>query len=292
MVLLPRPRRRGRKPSLLSAGQRLQIMQLLREHPAWGLPRLRQAIRDLPRNAAAVFVRSFQRTVRRHRRRRWRRLVWHVPGAVWAIDGTWMDQAVDGRSRRALIAVELHDRKVLALEAVPGERAASAVALLRRLIDRHGAPLVLKADNGSAFTAACLAQLCRGHGIVLMHSPVRRPRWNGTCEVSGRWAKARASAAASARGSPTLSQCDLDAAVTVGQPLPTLDADLRRHFAATFQRERLRVAVERGLAFVAAPQDHVRRSLERVAAQRALLQCHILTIEGRELPQCLPGRRA
>jgi len=52
-----------------------------------------------------------------------------------------------------------------------------------------------------------------------MHSPVRRPRWNGTCEVSGRWAKRDALAAMVRRGSVTLSQCDLDAAVGVVAPL-------------------------------------------------------------------------
>ncbi|MCC6669763.1 MAG: hypothetical protein IT458_01795, partial [Planctomycetes bacterium] len=55
-----------------------------------------------------------------------------------------------------------------------------------------------------------------------MHSPVRRPRWNGTCEVSGRWAKERAQAAALRRGGVTLTQQDLDAAVTLDGPLPVL----------------------------------------------------------------------
>jgi len=36
----------------------------------------------------------------------------------------------------------------------------------------------------------------------------------------------------------------------------------------------------------------VRRSLERVAVQRALQLCHILTIKGREYRQCLPASAA
>lgn len=256
------------------------------------MPRLRRCIPDLPRNAAAAYVHRAKAVLARRRRRSWRRLVWHVPGAVWAIDGTWMDRPVDGRSRRALIVVELHSRSVLALQAVPGERASAVIAVLRHLISVHGPPLVLKADNGSAFIAACVARFCRRHGIVLMHSPVRRPRWNGTCEVSGRWAKQTALAAATSRGSVTLSQCDLDAAVRVVSPLPQVSLELRAHFCAVVAQQLVIVSAERGLALDAPPRDHVRRSLERVAVRRALELCHILTIEGREYRQCLPAKSA
>lgn len=277
---------------MLSSDQRLQIVQVLKRHPSRGVRHLRREIPGLPRNAAAAFVRELKAAVARSRRQSWQRLVWHVPGAVWAIDGTWMDQPVDGRSRRALIVVDVHSHRVLALQPVPGERASAVLTLLHRLIEEHGAPLVLKADNGSAFTAAAVAQLCRSHGITRMHSPVRRPRWNGTCEVCGRWAKARATAAAAQRGSVTLSRCDLDAAVTVAGRLPAVPEALRRRFRAIYEHQVLRVAAERGLAFNASLPDHVRRSLERVAAQRALLECHILTIKGRGFPQCLPAECA
>jgi hypothetical protein len=50
--------------------------------------------------------------------------------------------------------------------------------------------------------------------------------------------------------------------------------------------------MERGLALDQHIGDHVRRSLGRVAARRALQACHIVTIEGREYPQCLPGSAA
>ncbi len=277
---------------MLSVVQRLQIVQLLRKHPKWGVPRLRRWIPDLPRNAAAAYVHRAKVVLARRRRRNWRRLIWHVPGAVWAIDGTWMDRPVDGRSRRALIVVELHSRDVLALQAVPGERASAVIALLRRRIEQHGAPLVLKADNGSAFIAACVARFSRRHGIALMHSPVRRPRWNGTCEVSGRWAKRNALAAMERRGSITLSQCDLDAAVGVAAPPTHVSCELRAHFLAVLVLQLSAVAAERGLALTSPPRDHVRRSLERVAAQRALQLCHILTIEGREYRQWLPASAA
>ena len=51
-------------------------------------------------------------------------------------------------------------------------------------------------------------------------------------------------------------------------------------------------AAERGLVIARVSRDHVRRSLGRVAAKRALLICHILNIEGRGYPQWLPRHTA
>jgi transposase InsO family protein len=199
-----------------------------------------------------------------------------------------MDRVVDDIGRRALLVAEMHRRKPLALQSVRGERTGDTISLLQRLIDVHGPPLVLKVDNGSAFIAKRLADFCDGHGMVLMHSPIRQPRWNGTCEVLGRWTKKRAAAAAAARRSLSLAQADLDAAVGVVKPLPPVSAELRARFAEHFRRELAHVTSEQGLASDAVLPDHLRRSLRRVAAQRALQLCHILTIEGRAYRQWIP----
>lgn len=211
-----------------------------------------------------------------------------MPGAVWAIDGTWLDQPVGSFGRRALVVVELYTRGTLCLESVRGERATSVVACLSRLIAEHGAPLVLKADNGSAFISKAVARLCERHGITLMHSPVRCPRFNGTCEVSGRWAKRRVALAALERGSTSkLSQADLDRAATFRGTMPRIDPALRAHFRQVVAEQLGAHVAARGLAIGDLLSDHQRRSLGRVAAQRALQLCHILTIQGREFRQCL-----
>lgn len=285
-------RRRGPRPKSLTAAERLRVATLLRQHPHWGLVRLRRRVPGMPKNAAAAYIRRCKPILRRRRRRHWNKVYWHVPGAVWAIDGTWLDQAVAGSGRRALIVVEMQQRKVLALQSVSGERASAVLALLAQLVQQHGAPLVIKADNGSAFIAACVSHFCRRHRITLMHSPVRRPRWNGTCEVSGRWAKARAQAAAVRRGSVTLCQQDLDAAVTIDGPLPVVAEELRSRFQIAYDERLADLVRERGLANSGPLADHQLRSLGRVAAQRALLICHILTIEGRAYHQWLQPQTA
>ena len=147
--------------------------------------------------------------------------------------------------------------------------------------------------NAAAFRSAAVAQLCRRHGITLLHSPVRRPRFNGTCEVSGRWAKCRAQAAAQLRGSPNLlTQADLDCAVTFRGEMQQVDDVSRARFQAAVAEHLAAVIDEQGLAGTTDPRDHARRSLERVAVQRALLCCHILSIEGRPYRQWLPRASA
>lgn len=255
---------------------------MLARRPRIGIRALRRLVPGLPRNTALAYLRRWRRIRRRRRRRILQRLRWLAPGAVWAIDGTWLDAPVEGCGRRALVVVELESRKLLALRSVRGERSSETIRCLTDLIGRHGAPLVLKLDNGSAFVARRLARFCESHGITLLHSPVRRPSYNGTCEVSGRWAKARAQAAASLRGAGlTLTQDDLDQAVTLEGALPRIADEDRAAFRAAVERQLPAVALERGVALGNGLRDHDRRALARVAVQRALQECHILTIEGR-----------
>lgn len=288
-----RPGQPGRVRLGLTALQRLAIVVLLGLYPALGVLRFRQLLPCLPRNSTVAYLRRWRRIRTRRRRRNWRCLRWLMPGAVWAIDGTCLDRPVEGRGRRALVVVEMHSRKTLALQSVSGERAVEAERVLASLVEQHGAPLVLKLDNGSAFISQRVAAFCHHHRITLMHSPIRRPRWNGTCEASGRWAKHRAMMAAAGRGDPKrLCQADLDHAVTFIGVMPRIDWALRQLFLGRFQEQLAIAAAQEGVALGSRTEDHVLRSLGRVAAKRALILCHMLTIQGREYRQCLPAPAA
>lgn len=212
-----------------------------------------------------------------------------MPAAVWAIDGTWLDRPVPPLGRRALVVIDLHSGRTLCLRSVVGERAEAVVAVLAELFARYGAPLVLKLDNGPGFVARRLRDFCRRHGVTLLHSPVRQPRWNGSCEASVRWAKQRAYAAASERGAGSeLTHADLDAAVTFTGAMPRIGDALRERFLDVVAEQLAIAAAERGLVLARVSQDHVRRSLGRVAARRALQLCHILSIDGRRYHQWFP----
>ncbi len=68
-----------------------------------------QSRKELSREQRETFVALVRRRPRR-------RLRWLESGAVWAIDGTWLIQAVEGEGRRALVLVEVHGRQTLCVQ--------------------------------------------------------------------------------------------------------------------------------------------------------------------------------
>ena len=58
-----------------------------------------------------AYLRRYER-LRRKRYRRRHRVQWHLPGTVWAIDGMWLEQCVEGGGRRALIVTGSHNALV------------------------------------------------------------------------------------------------------------------------------------------------------------------------------------
>ena len=66
------------------------------------------------------------------------------------------------------------------------------MAVFRRLFLALGAPLVLKTDNGTHFTAESVELLLREHGITRLLSPPYLPAYNGACEAGHGSVKTRA----------------------------------------------------------------------------------------------------
>lgn len=71
----------------------------------------------------------------------------------------------------------------LASPPVRNATAVEAESVLKTLVVQHSPPLVLKSDNGSAFTSALLDDWLTRWQIVPLFSPVRMPRYNGACEA-------------------------------------------------------------------------------------------------------------
>ena len=113
----------------------------------------------------------------------YRCVTWHGPGRVWALDHTEPPTPIDGQYRFVLTVRDLASGCTLAAHAVASPDAASTIHVLRALIAQHGAPLVLKADNGGAFTAADTRAFLDAHGITLLLSPAYTPSYNGACEA-------------------------------------------------------------------------------------------------------------
>jgi transposase InsO family protein len=277
------PLRRGRPAQTMTRVQRQQAIDTLDARRGAGVGSLREQMPELGRNAVQDFVRR-HRSIRAKRRRRtlcW--LEWHVPGAVWAIDGTLLAEPIAGHGRRLLTVVDLGSGETIACLPIPGESADAVIAALASLVARFGTPIVIKWDNGSGFVADAVRAWCAARGITLMHSPPRRPTYNGACESHNRWAKARILAAAAAAGRSRRPQVDDLRAACTWQGRPhSADENLRQAFQAAFADQLGALCTARGLADVEAAGHAMRRSLERVAARRALELCHILTIRGRD----------
>jgi len=276
----PRP---GRPRVTIARPDRQRAIAALDRRAACGVGTLRRHMPALGRNAAGQLVRRHHFLRSKRRRRRLCQLQWHLPGTVWAMDGTWLPHPLLSGARQALTVVDLGSRKVLAVEPIPGEQAAAVVVCLAALVARFGAPLVLKCDNGAGFIAEPVRRFCEAHQIALMHSPPRQPSYNGACEAHNRWSKDRIRCAALAAGrEDVLLPEDLAAACTWQGTTSAVTQQLRDAFRDRLAAELRTALAARGLAQPTEASQAVRRSLERVAIRRALEQCHILTIRGRD----------
>lgn len=120
-------------------------------------------------------------------------LEWLIPGTVWATDFTRLDPDLTSQCSSseglALVVRDLAAKRVLAVVPAHSENAEVVTRTLSRLIALHGAPLVLKSDNGSGYVAEGTAALCRQHGILTLFSPPGCPEYNGSVEASNAWLK-------------------------------------------------------------------------------------------------------
>ncbi len=141
------------------------------------------------RHGDRISRRAFREEVRKqrleeHRRRAaaMRRIEWRVPGAVWSMDDT-------GSKRRGYVhqVQDLASRYKFqppAGNALPhGEEVAEN---LERLFERHGAPLVIKRDNGGNLNHGAVDALLDRYMVIPLNSPPYWPGYNGGIERAQR----------------------------------------------------------------------------------------------------------
>ena len=85
------------------------------------------------------------------------------------------------------------------VKAATGDEAARALA---GLFATHGAPLVLKSDNGSHFTCDVVQDLLARHDVACLFSPPHWPQFNGGIEAGIHALKDRTAARAARSGHP------------------------------------------------------------------------------------------
>lgn len=234
------------------------------------------------------------------RRNRWRvhTLRWTEPGRVWAMDFTEAPTRIDGVYRYLLLICDLASRRQLFAMPCTEQSSAMVVKALDGLFRRHGAPLVLKMDNGSAFIAEETRAFLGQHGVQGLYSPPGTPSYNGSVEAGigalevrafyesarhdrpGQWTSDDI-AAARLQGNATIRRC--------GPTSPTPDEawDTRRPIT-DIESHRFRQAYDRGYMRACAERDHAlteshwqRAQIDRVALTYALVERGLLFIRSR-----------
>jgi transposase InsO family protein len=128
-------------------------------------------------------------------------LHWDNPGRVWAIDFSQAPVLVDGGLLHLLAVRDLASGLQLLWQPIASATAEAAAAGLAQLFALHGAPLVIKCDNGP-FGAPDVQDLLARYEVATLFSPPLTPRYNGSIEAGIGSLKTRTDAAAARAGHP------------------------------------------------------------------------------------------
>jgi transposase InsO family protein len=196
-------RRRGATPDLATDEEKrllLGLVALLGHRIGYG--RVRFFVPTLSRRVARRWLGRYRRSWG------WAQTVgllvlsWTRPGSVWAADFSEAPTPIEGRYRYLLSVRDLASGEQLLSLPCRDVTEATALATLEALFKEHGAPLVLKIDNGSAFVAEGFRGLLEDFGVAALYSPPRTPKYNGACEAGIGGLKTRAHHLASFAGRP------------------------------------------------------------------------------------------
>ena len=168
--------------------------------PHVGVPTLRMCFPAMSRAELTDLLRRYRRAWRRRNRVPLRVLKWSGIGSVWAIDFTGPRPAIEGRYPYLLAVRDLASGRQLLWRPVEAATGETARDMLAGLFAEHGAPLVVKCDNGSPFTSAAVEELLVAHGVVALVSPPYWPRYNGSVEAGIGSLKVRTAAWAARAG--------------------------------------------------------------------------------------------
>lgn len=297
------PRPRGRRCTRSSRDQRNAVVHFINDRgPCVGLPTLRANFPDMRRCELADRLARYRSVCRRLFRTSMSRLTWLRTGAVWAMDFVKAPELIDGRFPFLLSIMDLASRFTLLWSPVPNEDATTVLAHLAELFSEHGAPLVLKCDNGSAFLSEALKTFLIRWLVAGLYSPPRRPQYNGACECNNGCLKCQTHHAASlgshadwwSSADTASARATLNTTIRpwghrgpnpedrwrTREPLRAQERSNFRTLLATNQRE-VRLEMNHPLDVVL---DHYpQAAVDRIATQRALVSQGLLKITRRSI---------
>jgi len=218
------------------------------------------------------------------------------------MDHTDPPRPVDGRWRHILAVRDLASRMQLGWIPVASEDAAETCQALAALFRRHGPPLLLKSDNGSAFISDPTRRLLQSWQVFALLSPPRTPQYNGACEAAGGAMKTRSEHQAILhQRSGEWTAADLAAAQEIANHLhhpwgyraptpaqvwqcrqPITAAD-RTAFHGAVEQHRAQAADQLGFAKNHPLGRQAQARLDRLAIRRACVECGLLTFTQRSI---------
>jgi transposase InsO family protein len=308
----------GRPAVAAPVQARQQVLTYLQEQgPGVGVPRLCAAFPHLSRAALTDLVQRYRAVVQARYLTCERVLQWQQPGVVWAIDfaepsccgAAGVLPPIAGQFPHVLAVRDLASGYQLSWLPVAAATAAVTTAVLAQLFAEHGAPLVLKADNGPPFRADQTKAFLEHRNARILFSPPHWPGYNGAIEAAIGALKRRTEAHAAAQGHAGLwTPEDLEAArqaanashprrlhgstpAEVWAARPPLSEVERVCFELALERERHMAAIEYEMD-INDSRDHWQQAkLDRKAIERALVGCDYLLFKGRRVPLTIkPGK--
>jgi len=169
------------------------LRKFSRAHPRWGWRRAYKAARD---EGFAVNHKRIQRLWRaeglkvpyRKRKKPLKGIGTFVgamcpiaPMVLWALDFQF-DQTEDGRILKLLNVIDEFSRECPGILVERSIDADAVCAFLDKLVAEHGAPRLLRFDNGPEFVAQAVADWCRFHGAATVFIDPGSPWQNAWIE--------------------------------------------------------------------------------------------------------------
>ena len=301
------------RPVLRSpVAERNAVIALLDEcGPRLGVPTLADCFPHLPRAELTDLLRRYRRVWRQRYHQTLHVLHWQRVGAVWAMDFAEAPTPIDGQYPYLLAVRDLASGQTLLWLPLATASAAETIPALEPLFLQHGAPLVLKTDNGSPFIAAATAAFFSLWGVEQLFSPPYVPGYNGSVEAGIGSLKTRTEQRASRQGHPAYWSWDDAAAARAeanatarprGENRPTpdeswsgrrpLSAVERARFGATVAQYRDEVRAQGGYRDATEVSSTEARAIDRQAIPRALVEHGLLLYSRRRIPLPFPKRKA
>jgi transposase InsO family protein len=301
---LKAPRALGRPTLRASRADRSEVLAVLDElGPATSVATLRDCFPSMPRVELEDLVKRYRNVWRKRHQYAPYCLEWTVPGTVWAMDFSEAAQPIDNLYPYLFAVRDLASSCQLLWLPVRSPSAEEVILALRSLIAQHGAPLVLKTDNGSAFIADATKEFLSPFGVNLLFSPPRTPSYNGSIEAGIGSLKTRTERHAARAGHPAywtfddVEHAQAEANATARPQGPTdptpnqlweerrpIPPEQRSAFKASVHRHRQAVNAEEGIAQDAQLPSQEERRLNRPAIRRALGEHDYLFFTRRRIP--------